>query len=82
VTLRPCWPAYQVIEGLQASPDLLWLAEHLLVFEIHPWLTTGEVEQIAQTLGKLASWNGAKKDGESGPKNSGGPTASRDPIKQ
>jgi dTDP-4-amino-4,6-dideoxygalactose transaminase len=54
VTLRPCWPAYQVIEGLRASADLSWLAEHLLILEIHPCLTTGEIEQIARTLGQLA----------------------------
>ncbi len=54
VTLRRCWPAYQVIEGLRASTDLGWLAEHLLVLEIHPRLTGGEIEQIASTLELLA----------------------------
>jgi hypothetical protein len=54
VTLRRCWPAYQVIEGLRASTDLAWLAEHLLVLEIHPRLTGGEIEHIASTLEPLA----------------------------
>jgi hypothetical protein len=38
-TLRRCWPAYQVIEGLRTGTELAWLGEHLLVLEIHPWLT-------------------------------------------
>jgi len=60
VTLRRCWPAYQAIEGLRASPDLLWLAEHLLVLEVHPRLAADEIEQIARILRRLA------RDGLSG----------------
>ncbi len=54
VTLRRCWPAYQPIEHAQTSRNLTWLAEHLLVLEIHPQLTAREVERIAQTLRQLA----------------------------
>jgi dTDP-4-amino-4,6-dideoxygalactose transaminase len=54
VTLRRCWPAYQAIEGAQASRALAWLAEHLLVLEVHPQLIIGEVERITQTLERLA----------------------------
>jgi len=54
VTLRRGWPVYQLIEGLRASEDLSWLAEHLLLLEIHPRLTRREVGRIAQTLRRLA----------------------------
>ncbi len=55
VTLRRCWPAYQPMENEQSSEDLGWLADHLLVLEIHPLLSDSEVKRIAQTLGRLAA---------------------------
>src|SRR5713101_3419741 len=39
VTLRRCGPAYQPVEVTQASDDFDWLAEHLLLVEIHHELT-------------------------------------------
>ncbi len=55
VTLRRCWPAYQAVEHAQASYEVTWLAEHLLVLEVHPQLAAKEVERIAQTLKCLAA---------------------------
>ena len=59
VTLRRCWPAYQTVEHTQASSDLTWLAEHLLVLEVPPQLAAREVETIAQTLRRLAASSNA-----------------------
>ena len=59
VTLRRCWPAYQTIEGITASGELTWLAEHVLLLEIHPQLTVGEIERIARTLRRLATGRGS-----------------------
>jgi dTDP-4-amino-4,6-dideoxygalactose transaminase len=53
VTLRRCWPAYQEIEGLAASRNLDWLAEHLLILEIHPQLAAAEIGRMKQTILRL-----------------------------
>ncbi len=50
VTLRRCWPAYQELEPGQHSDDLQWLADHMLLVEIHPALTNREVVKIAAVL--------------------------------
>ncbi|MBI1749617.1 MAG: DegT/DnrJ/EryC1/StrS aminotransferase family protein [Acidobacteria bacterium] len=55
VTLRLCWPAYEEPERTPASPALRWLAEHLLLMEIHPDLTEKEVRRIARCLLTLAA---------------------------
>ncbi|MCL4523245.1 MAG: DegT/DnrJ/EryC1/StrS family aminotransferase [Acidobacteria bacterium] len=55
VTLRLCWPAYQDAEPGQAHAALDWLAEHLLLMEIHPKLTEREVQRIVRCLKLLAS---------------------------
>ncbi len=51
VTLRPTWPYYQEPLQSQRSEDLDWLAGNLLVLEIHPSLTPGEVKRITDFLG-------------------------------
>ena len=58
VTLRRCWPPYQAPEEAQTGSELAWLAEHLLVLEIHPGLTAAEIERTAQTLRRLAAGQG------------------------
>lgn len=63
VTLRRCWPAYQPLHDAQASPDMNWLAEHLLVLEIHPQLSAAEIERIVRTLRSLASGEGGVRAG-------------------
>jgi dTDP-4-amino-4,6-dideoxygalactose transaminase len=55
VTLRLCWPAFQDAEPAQANATLSWLAEHLLLMEIHPKLTEREVRRIVRCLEELAS---------------------------
>jgi hypothetical protein len=55
VTLRLCWPAYQDSESARANATLGWLAEHLLLMEIHPRLTEREVQRIVRCLKELAS---------------------------
>ncbi len=55
VTLRLCWPAYQDAEAGGTNPALGWLAEHLVLMEIHPRLTEREVQRIVRCLKKLAS---------------------------
>ena len=55
VTLRRCWPAYQPVEHAQASSDLTWLADHLVILEIHPELTHEEIRTIAEALRRLAA---------------------------
>ncbi len=55
VTLRHCWPAYQDAEAGRTNPALGWLAEHLLLMEIHPRLTGREVQRIVHCLKDLAS---------------------------
>jgi len=54
VTLRLCWPAFQDAEPGQTDPALGWLAEHLLLMEIHPRLTEREVQRIVRCLKELA----------------------------
>jgi len=54
VTLRLCWPAYQDAKAGGTNPALGWLAEHLLLMEIHPGLTEREVQRIVRCLKKLA----------------------------
>jgi len=54
VTLRLIWPAYQELEPAQGSPDLSWLASHLLLMEIHPELSTREIHHIVGVLKRLA----------------------------
>jgi dTDP-4-amino-4,6-dideoxygalactose transaminase len=55
VTLRLCWPAFQDAEARRTNPALGWLAEHLLLMEIHPKLTEREVLRIVRCLKELAS---------------------------
>ena len=57
VTLRRCWPAYQAIDPQQGSDELAWLADHLLLLEVHPRWAITEVDHIAQTLRRLAQEN-------------------------
>lgn len=53
VTLRLSWPAYQELpEG--KSDTLEWLAEHLMIVEVHPGLTDAEMERIAACVRRLA----------------------------
>jgi dTDP-4-amino-4,6-dideoxygalactose transaminase len=53
VTLRLCWPAYQDQKPGQGSATLAWLAEHLLLVEIHAKLTQREVQRIVCCLREL-----------------------------
>jgi dTDP-4-amino-4,6-dideoxygalactose transaminase len=55
VTLRLCWPAFQDAKAGGTNPALGWLAEHLLMMEIHPRLTEREVLRIVRCLKDLAS---------------------------
>lgn len=55
VTLRLCWPAYQECEAAQDSSAVHWLADHLLLLEVHPGLTEREVERIVRCLQQLAA---------------------------
>jgi dTDP-4-amino-4,6-dideoxygalactose transaminase len=55
VTLRHCWPAYQHLAPGQASGDVIWLAEHLLLLELHPRLSEGEIVRIANVMGRLGA---------------------------
>ncbi len=55
VTLRRCWPAYQDLAPGQQSPDVRWLAEHLLLLELHPDLTDDEATRVARVLKALAT---------------------------
>lgn len=54
VTLRLSWPAYQPREPGQGSPALDWLADHLMLLEVHPQLDAGELERITACLRRLA----------------------------
>jgi dTDP-4-amino-4,6-dideoxygalactose transaminase len=54
ITLRLCWPAYQEPEAGQGSAELRWLANHLLLLEIHPKLNDREVQRIARCLRELS----------------------------
>ena len=55
VTLRLAWPAYQQSQEGQGSENLEWLADHLLILEVHPDLTAREVEKISNALKSLAA---------------------------
>jgi dTDP-4-amino-4,6-dideoxygalactose transaminase len=55
VTLRLCWPAFQDAEATRTNTTLGWLAEHLLLMEIHPRLSEREVQRIVRCLKDLAS---------------------------
>ncbi len=52
VTLRRCWPAYQDLEPGQASAEVKWLADHLLLLELHPRIGRQETTRIAQVLAR------------------------------
>ncbi len=55
VTLRLTWPAYQRLEEGQWSENLQWLADHLLILEVHPDLSPREIERIGNFLKDLAA---------------------------
>jgi dTDP-4-amino-4,6-dideoxygalactose transaminase len=50
ITLRPTWPYFQKPLENQKTEDLAWLAENLLVLEIHPRLASSEVQRISHFL--------------------------------
>ncbi len=50
ITLRPTWPYFQEPVESQKTQALAWLAENVLVLEIHPHLTPGEVRRITDFL--------------------------------
>ena len=52
ITLRPTWPYFEEPLGSQRSESLAWLARNVLVLEIHPNVTPGEVTRITDFLGK------------------------------
>ncbi|MBI3669769.1 MAG: DegT/DnrJ/EryC1/StrS aminotransferase family protein [Acidobacteria bacterium] len=54
VTLRRCWPAYQDLAPGQQSSDVRWLADHLLLLELHPDLTDDEATRVARVLRVLS----------------------------
>jgi len=53
VTLRLTWPAYQTLSSGKGSDTLAWMAEHLVLLEVHPRLGAGEIERIAAALRRL-----------------------------
>jgi hypothetical protein len=53
VMLQRSWAVYQPIEDAQAGSDLVWLAEHVLVLEIHPQLGEEDAMLVARALNKL-----------------------------
>lgn len=53
VTLRLTWPAFQRIDPAQQSPELDWMARHLLSLEVHPRLRPAELRQIAAVVRRL-----------------------------
>ena len=55
VTLRLTWPAYQAGEMEVHRDDLMRLARHLVILEIHPQLSSREINQIGDTLKRLAA---------------------------
>lgn len=55
VTLRLTWPAYQAEEMEVARDDLMRLARQLVILEIHPQLSSREVNRIGVTLKCLAA---------------------------
>jgi dTDP-4-amino-4,6-dideoxygalactose transaminase len=55
VTLRLTWPAYQAGEVEVSSHDLARLAQQLVILEIHPQLSSREVNRIGDTLKRLGA---------------------------
>lgn len=55
VTLRLAWPAYQAGEVEVVRDDLARLARHLVILEIHPQLSSREVNRIGGVLKRLAA---------------------------
>ncbi len=55
VTLRRCWPAYQDPAAEQESEEVRWLAEHLLLLEIHAELQSADARRIAAVVNGLAT---------------------------
>lgn len=53
VTLRLTWPAFQQNDPAQQSPELDWMARHLLALEIHPRLQLAELRQITAGVRRL-----------------------------
>jgi dTDP-4-amino-4,6-dideoxygalactose transaminase len=58
ITLRLSWPAYQMIENQESSSTTQWLAEELLILEIHPELNAEEISRIATCLQRLSGEQG------------------------
>ncbi len=56
VTLRRCWPAYQELSADQEGENVRWLAEHLLLLEIHPRLRKDELERVGRALSGLSRY--------------------------
>ena len=54
VTLRRCWPAHQGVEPGQSSGEVAWLADCLLILELHDALSRREIERIGATLVSLS----------------------------
>jgi len=54
VTLRRAWPAFDEPAPGQASANLAWFADHLVILEVHPRLNPGEVVRIAECVKRLA----------------------------
>ncbi len=50
ITLRPTWPYFQEPLHSQRTKALDWLARNVVVLEVHPNLTPGEVRRIAGFL--------------------------------
>jgi len=55
LTLRRVWPAYQPLESGQLEGDVSWLAERLLIMEIHPLLLVRESLHLARVLSSLCA---------------------------
>jgi dTDP-4-amino-4,6-dideoxygalactose transaminase len=55
LTLRRCWPTYQDLAPEQQSRDVCYLADHLLLLELHPRQTDNETARIVRTLKVFAS---------------------------
>lgn len=58
VTLRLCWPAYQGLEPEQFSGAVAWLAQNVVILEIHPDWTADETDHIARVLAGLVHASG------------------------
>jgi dTDP-4-amino-4,6-dideoxygalactose transaminase len=53
VTLRLCWPAYQLLEPAQHSEAVAWFARHLVFLELHPRMSNWEITQTVKVLRRL-----------------------------